>query len=400
MRIAILNWSDGENDPFSFFNQQFRQQLVDLGHDVIIVPLNAALGTTMQAIQGSAPVDFVLTWQGLGSARPNAAASQTLWAQLDLPVVCLHGDHPCYNPPNHQPSSHHLLHVYPVPAFARDANRFIPRDWPALFEPLPNFFQPDPAPSVVHGEFFVFPKNLTDLVDIRRAWQQRCDEATYRLLCAGADAIEQAYRDGNTRDHHEVILDTLPSPIPERVRAGQMDAATANLVFGLGRELDQVHRNVASAYVLEALPEVPIQVYGRGWDRFKARGNPNHQFHAFGRVEQGDSQFQSAYGILDIAPQNGTLHDRTFRAMRKGAGFLVSSAWRHDEPIHQEFAELFFSGAPGELAARVNRVRQDPDGHRARVRMFAEVFDAVFPMASFVDRIRYHAAARGFSLPL
>ena len=86
--------------------------------------------------------------------------------------------------------------------------------------------------------------------------------------------------------------------------------------------------------------------------------------------------------------------------MRKGAGFLVSSAWRHDEPIHQEFAELFFSGAPGELAARVNRVRQDPDGHRARVRMFAEVFDAVFPMANFVDRIRYHAAERGFSLPL
>ena len=137
MRIAILNWSDGENDPFSFFNQQFRQQLVDLGHDVIIVPLNAALGTTMQAIQGSAPVDFVLTWQGLGSARPNATTSQTLWAQLELPVVCLHGDHPCYNPPNHQPSSHHLLHVYPVAAFARDANRLIPREWPALFEPLP-----------------------------------------------------------------------------------------------------------------------------------------------------------------------------------------------------------------------------------------------------------------------
>jgi hypothetical protein len=399
MRIIILNWSDGENDPFSYFNQQFRQQLGDLGHEVHLVPYNALLSSTLHLIQAAAPIDVVLSWQGLGSMTSDAPNGPTLWEQLGIPLVCLHGDHPCYKPANHQPSSHHVMHLYTVTAFARDANRLIPRQWPALFEEIPSFFVAPAAAPEFQGDYFILPKNLRDVVETRRRWKHSCDAATYRMLSAGADAIEQAYRNGNDRDHHEVILDTLASPIPEMVRAGRANGEIVDLVFQLSRELDQVHRNFASAFVLDALPDVPIRVYGQGWERFASRGNPQHTFHPFDRLAQGDWQYHSAFGIIDIAPHRSSLHDRTLRALRHGAGFLISSSWRRDEPIHQEFAGLFFAGDANALAAKVDAVRNDPAAHRARVELFASEFDALFSMDAFMARVRHHAAERGFMLP-
>lgn len=399
MRIIILNWSAGENDPFSYFNQQFRQQLVDLGHEVHLVPLDELLSSTLQLIQAAAPIDLIFTWQGLGSTTSDASSGQTLWEQLGVPLVCLHGDHPCYNPTNHRLISRHVMHLYTVSAFARDANRLIARNWPAQFEEMPSFFVAPDVPPEFHGEYFVLPKNLTDVSELRRRWKYSCDEATYRMLAAGADGIERAYRNNNDRDHHDVMLDVLASPISKAVRSGRANQKVADLVFQLGRELDQVHRNFAAEFVLEALPDMPIRVYGRGWERFAARGNPQHTFHAFDRVEQGDWQYRSSFGIIDIAPHRSSLHDRTLRAMRHGAGFLTSSSWRRDEPIHQEFASLFFAGDPNVLAAKAEAVRNDPAAHRARVQMFTSVFDARFSMGEFMARVRRHAAERGFVLP-
>jgi hypothetical protein len=399
MRIIILNWSEGENDPFSYFNQQFRQQLLDLGHEVHIVPLDALLSSTLQLIQAAAPIDVVFTWQGLGSMTGDGSSGHTLWEQLEIPLVCVHGDHPCYNPANHQQTSRHVMHLYTVSAFARDANRLIARKWPALFEEIPSFFVAPDAPPEFQGDYFVLPKNLTDLAETRRRWKDRCDEATYRMLSAAADGIEHAYRHGNDLDHHEVILDALASPIPKAVRSGRANGKVADLVFQLGRELDQVHRNLAAAFVLESLPDVPIRVYGRGWERFASRGNPQHTFHPFDRVAQGEWQYHSAFGIIDVAPHRSSLHDRTLRAMRNGAGFLISSSWRRDEPIHQEFKDLFFAGDANALVAKAEAVRHDPVAHRARVQMFARAFDALYSMDAFMGRVRHHAAQRGFVLP-
>ena len=398
MRILLLNWSEGENDPFSYFNAQLQHRLGSLGHEVHILPFNERLAITLYEITQVAPIDLVVTWQGIGSDMGDPATGRTLWELLDLPLVCLHGDHPCYQPANHRQSSRHVLHVYLCPSFQRDANRLIPREYPALCEALPNLF---PAPETVPdfaGDHFVLPKNLTDPEETKQSWRQRCDAATYRLLSAGAEAIEQAFRDGAPRDHHEVLLDLLPAPIPELVRSGQATPPMAALVFQLGRELDNLYRNIASVFVLEALPEVPIRVNGRGWDRFAARGNPRHQFHPFDRAANGDTQFHSRFGIIDIAPTSDALHDRTLRAMRMGGGFLISSAWQSGESMHQDFADLFFGGSPGELMSRVEQVRADPAAHRARVCAFSEAFDRAFPMDDFVARIRTHVEDRGFAL--
>lgn len=398
MRIILLTWAAGENDPFSYFNEQFRAQLAALDHEVYIVPLDELTGDTLRAISTIARIDLIFTWQGIGSAIGNEATGRTLWEELDVPLICLHGDHPCYNPANHQQYSRHVLHVYLVESFARDANRLVPREFPALFDALPNFFTAPEQQPAFSGEYFVLPKNFTDPVETRRAWRERCDDATYRLLCDAADAIEQAYRNGSPRDHHDVTLDLLPASIQERVRAGDADRATADLVFRYWRELDHLYRNIASAFVLETLHDVPVHVYGRGWERFEATGNPLHRFQPADRLGSNDLQFGSAWGIIDIAPINKSLHDRTLRAMRRGAGFILSSDWRRGEPIHDQFPDLFYGGTTGELGAKAQHVIEDPSAHRNQVHAFSEAFDAAYQMHDFVERIRLHTIDRGLSL--
>lgn len=398
MQIILLNWAAGENDPFTYFNEQLQRQLEGLGHAVYIVPLDGPVSSTIEAIHSAVHIDLAFTWQGIGSALRLSGRNATIWELLGIPLACLHGDHPCHCLQNHQQSSRHLLHLYGCMSFTRDANRLIQREWPAAHEPMFNLFSPPVEAVQFVGDYFVFPKNLRNVDETRRAWKVGCEATTYRLLSAGADAIVQEFHSGNVVNHHELILDFLPGSIAEAVRAGQADRASIARHLRILRELDHVHRNVAAAFVIDSLPDVPIHVYGRGWEHFSARGNPNHVFRPFDRVAQGDSQFHSAFGIFDVSPVNDSLHDRTLRAMRIGAGFLTGTSWRQGEEIHDEFADLFFSGTVSDLETKVRLVRNDPDAHRERTRRFSVAYDELLPLDHFIGRITRLAAQRGLML--
>jgi len=399
MRIVILNWDGGENDPFSYFSASLRRQLAGLGHEALIVPYDGRMAEALYALHRESPVHLAFTWMGLGSDLRPHGFEQNLWELLGIPLVCIHGDHPSYAPMNHQRSSRHVLQLYPCPSFARAADRLYEGAWPATVAPLPNFFEPPEDHPQFEGEFFVFPKNLQHLDELRAGWRERFSDGLLGLLLTGAEAIRAAFLAGRQVDHHEVLLDTLPSAIASAVRTQTADAQVRQLVTGLGQELDRVYRNVAAVFVLDTLHDVPIQVYGRGWERHAALGNPRHSFHAFDRLTAGSAQFHSAYGIFDIAPVFDVLHDRIFRAMRQGAGVLSCCSWRRGEPIHEGFRDLFFWGDADTLAARVETVRRDPAAHRGRVAAFSQVYDGVFPFAAYLALIMQHIQQRGFVQP-
>lgn len=399
MRVAILNWSGGENDPYTYFSRQMQLQLQSLGHDTHIVPLDAAFRPTLYRLHQEARIDLAFTWVGLGSdARPEGQAG-TLWELLGIPLICLHGDHAAYNPPNHHQSSPYLFHLYTCQQYASDANRLLPRAYPALFVPPVNLIWPVRAPSRFAGEYFVFPKNLQHIEELRLGWQKRYPPSICQVLEAGAECITQSFLAGGTTAALDVLLEFLPATIADAVRAREAPPEVTSVVFALISELDRVYRNVASAFVIDTLEHVPIRVNGRGWERQAARGNPNHTFRAFGNVADGAAQFRSAYGILDVAQAADAFHDRTMRAMRHGCGFLACTHWRTGEPIREGFSDLFFGGNADDLAAKAERVRHDPEAHRRRVADFTTVFDAVFSFADFMERIRAAVAGRGLSLP-
>ena len=387
MRFVILNWSGGENDPFTYFSGQLTQRLLALGHEAHTIPFSASVGQELAERHARVGIDMAVAWQGIGSDITPVGQHKTIWELLQIPLLCLHGDHPCYNPLNHQQGSPYPLHIYPSQSFVDAANRLIPRQWPGHLEEIPNWFTRPDEPLTFEGDYFVFPKNFQHLDHIREDWKSRVDSSVYPLLTRMASAIEAAYLAGNSVNHHEVILDELSEDLAKVVRAGHASQAISDVVFKLSGELDRVHRNVAAAFVLDTLTDTPIRIYGRGWERYEARRNPLHEFHPARSLVDSRFQFSSSYGILDVAPANDILHDRTLRSMMFGAGFLISSAWRREEPIHQAHAGLFFNGYADELRTRVAAVRDDPVAHRERARSLGHAFESAFPFDRFLERV-------------
>lgn len=395
MRIAILNWSGGENDPFTYFSREWQQRLASLGHDVHVIPLDVQTILAVAEMHQDAPIDLAFCWQGVGSTLVPDGFTQTLWELLRIPLVCLHADHPCYNPLNHQQSSAFILHLYGPASFANAANRLMQREWPAIAGIYPTLFELASETAPFDGEWFVLAKNIQDPESIRHEWRARCDAPTAALLNGIADAIDQAYRDGNVINHHDVIFAFAPAPLRARILSTDPDPEASDIMWRLTRELDRVHRNVAATFILDALPEVPIRIYGRGWERFQARGNPNHEFFAADTAKRSGYQYQSAYGILDVAASNDMLHDRTSRALQAGAGFLLSSSFHRGTPLEAPFGDLFFGGDPVELVRKVDVVRRDPAAHRARCAAFgAALMELSLPTHVFLEHIEQHIQLR------
>jgi hypothetical protein len=396
MRIVILNWSGGENDPFTHFSRLWQRRLLEAGHKAYIIPLDAAVLPTVVALHQQAPVDLAFCWQGVGSTLVPGGHTQTLWELLRIPLVCLHADHPTYQPANHQQSSPFLLHLYGELSFAKAANQLIARDWSALHGFYPNLFAMDEPHEEFTGDYFVLSKNIQDLAAIRAEWATRYESSVVVLLSAAASAIERAYLDGNLINHHQVILEHAPAPIREQIASGAPAEPASRFMADFTRELDRIHRIVAATFILDALPQVPIRVHGRGWEQFRARGNPLHEFLPADTVEQSGHHFRSQFGILDVAASNDALHDRTLRALRHGAGFLLSSNWKRGTQIRRDFPDLFFGGDADDLARKVAKVQADPAAHRACCTAFGERLCSYLPSTtSFLGRVEEQLVIRG-----
>lgn len=395
MRTVILNWSKGENDPFSFFSRQWQRRLQSAGHEAHIIAMDDVAVATLMALCTQAPIDLAFCWQGVGSTLTPAGAAKTVWELLRIPLICFHADHPAYNPANHQQSSAYLVHIYGERSFADAANRIVVRDWPALHNLQPNLFERETELPEFSGDFFVLSKNIRELAELRAGWQARYDAPTYALMAHIAEAIEAAYFDGNVVNHHQVIVEHLPPAMRDNFRSESPLPIVVDFVVNLSRELDPVHRNVAATFIVEALPDTPIHIYGRGWDRYAARGNPQHRFLPAQTLEQSAHHYESNFGILDVAPANDMLHDRTFRAIQVGAGFLLSSSWYRRTPGRMKFADLFFGGKAEELARKVAAVQADPIAHRKRCETFGAQLHASMPStSSFLEEIARQLEAR------
>lgn len=363
MRIAILNWTGGENDPFTPFNATIRNQLARLGRETVLITKDKNLGPNLEA-SIKRGIDFALTFQGLGSALKAVGSNVLIWDMFKVPLFCLHGDHPSQMPANHSAQSDYVIHTYCVSSFTHYANRHIPRRRPAMYFKLPMLNEPAKKQEW-SGNYFCLPKNLDDTPETYRSWKARFNANLHSFLTHAADAISHSLSTEETTDHH-AIVDALMSENENflRLKAAMNIADELQFFHDIHRELNKFYRNALAQQVLEELEDVPIRIYGRGWERHAARGNKNHLFCAFDKAENADFQYFSNYGIIDIAPAFDSLHDRTLRALANRSAFLIASAWPHKDGFGEDYGALFFNGNPGRLRDRVEKVLADPTAHR------------------------------------
>jgi hypothetical protein len=382
MSIVIINWRGGENDPFTYFSECMKQAMERMGRPTHIVDLDNSTMHKLAEIDEKG-IDFVFSWQGIGSQIGATDTNPTtIWDQLKLPVLCYHGDHACHMPSHHKAMSPWVRHIYSTGSFAMFANMHVPRRTHATSFQPPVWFT-DGVKDRFEGDFFVFPKNLDDLDSTLNKWRGASEQLVASFLLEAADMIISEFRNGNRTNHHDIIGAMLNEEMMAAL-CEELNNSEMAVRFHIHSLLDKIHRNAVAEHVVNDLKDVPLKIYGRGWDRFKLRQNPNHEFLPFDAMSDNAFQFASRYGIIDAAPINDTLHDRTLRAMGNRSGFLIGSNWSYETFLGGNYGDLFFDGAPGGLRARAERVMQSPEAHRAQCRDFARHYQGQFSLFSFV----------------
>jgi hypothetical protein len=386
MNLVLLNWRGGENDPFTAFNMELRSCLVESGCNVEVVDIEGGLAQKLFYLDNERKIHGAITFQGLASNIKVGETGKLLWETLGINLLCLHGDHPAQQPINHLVDSRYVTHIYPFPTFARYANSMCKRTYPAISFRLPFGLEMREAPQSFSGDYFVLPKNLDPIDETLDRWKTTLPHSVSKALIDVAFAIIENYKMGDPVEHHEVIdlfisVDDL-ARIASVLQSERLDEVR-NFVH---RELDKIYRNIASELIIAELADVPLHIFGRGWEKFKREKSSLHQFFDFSRVGNGDGQFVSNYGIIDVVPNKFSIHDRMMRSIAMQSSFLSNCGAYFNFDARDEYKHLFYTGVPRDLRSRVEAVMENPIGHRGACRKFGQYFRQ---QESFSDFLKF-----------
>lgn len=381
MCVVILNWRRGANDPFSVINATLREHLLACGKNVELLETAADDWPRRLADLVPSGVEFVLTWQGLGSRVTVGDSGVSLWEHLRIPLICLHGDHPSHMPLNHQLESRYCFHLYTNADFARYSNRHLRRLRSASVIDIPQLHR-DPRLEQTSGDHFVVAKNITHPIDTEKLWKEKLDASTFSAYMAAAEVLKRQIAEVRYVEMHDV-LDAL---IIERDFHWLRPEANGPAYHQYHSQLDQYMRNHKSVAAVTALREFPVRVYGRGWERTAENAPASHVFAPGRNMADSQELYYSRFGLVDISPSKG-LHDRTRRAMANGLGFLSSANLEDSFPDIARFDRLFFDFREHRLAEKCAAVVADPDAHREVARQFADLYHSTYHFKRFVNQL-------------
>ena len=383
---VLLNWRNGENDPFTYVNTAIAAHLRACGKNVEVIEITAgAWPSRVIDILRRGGIDFAYTWQGLGSSAMIGNPPVSLWDSLRVPLICIHGDHPSHMPPNHQLESRYCFHLYANADHARYSNRHFRRVRGASVIDIPQLHREEPL-GARHGDYFVLAKNISDPVDMEAVWRERLDRTTFDAYMAAAEVMKIRIASATYVEIHDLLDDVLAQG---RVRWHGHEPGTAEY-HQYHSQLDHYARNYRSVRAVTLLREFPLQIYGRGWDRIAKAASPSHAYHPGRDMAESQHLFYTRFGIVDVSPSKG-LHDRTRRAMVNQSGFLSSANLEDSFPDLERFASLFFGLAPDDLPSKCAAVMADPEEHRALAARFGELYHTRFHFRKFVATIDAYA---------
>lgn len=381
MKVVILNWKAGENDPFTIVNAAIRQHLRARGKNVEVIEIFEGNWPTRLAELAVGGVEFAITRQGLGSHAPVGDQGESLWDLLRIPLICIHADHPCHMPLNHQLDSRYCLHLYTNGEFARYSNHHFRRAHSASVIDIPQLFR-EPRLERRVGDYFVFAKNINDPVDTENFWRQQSEKRVFDAYMMAAETLQARIVSEPYVEIHEVLDDLIATHDMEWLSP----AINPDGYHRYHSQLDHYVRSYKSIAAVTAVGEFPVRIYGRGWDRIAQRSAASHVFEAGRNMADSQSLYYTRFGLIDVSPAK-LLHDRARRAMVNGSPFLSSANLEDTFADMGRFQQLFFSFRPDDLREKCAAVVVDPEGHRAVAQQFADAYDERFRVEDFVNRI-------------
>jgi len=381
MKAVILNWNRGENDPFTVFNKTISQYLHACGKNVEVIEITEQDWVAQLAKLAPSGVEFAYTWQGLGSSAAVAATGVSIWEHFKIPLICIHGDHPCHMPSNHQLESRYCFHLYTNADFARYSNRHFRRMRGASVIDIPQLHRETRLPRRV-GDYFVLPKNINDPTVTEDSWRQRLPKPAFDAFMMAAETLKARL----ANEAYVEIHDVLDELIVQHGLDWLGPAANAAAYHDYHSQLDHYLRSYKTLSVVSSLRDFPIHVYGRGWERFAQNAPASHVFKPARNMADSQDLYYTRFGLVDVSPSKA-LHDRTRRAMANEGAFLSSANLDDSFDDIARFDRLFFSFRTRDLPDKCAAVLRDPEAHLAVAQQFARTYNERFHFRNFVNRI-------------
>jgi len=392
MHIVLLNWSGGENNPFTFFNDEIKVKLMEYGCNVNIIELNDEFINNLCEIYKKLRIDLVLTHQGFGTDYKISQTNNSIWDILQIKIISLGSDHPCHNPNLNKTDSIYVLHTYCVRSYAEYANKHFKQINKSQFLGVPCFFN---APNIANtpkvGDFFVFPKNIDDIESIYSRWSSSYHSDLASVLISVSEDVINEYQRVPPFDHHNIIDDSLSRQEEFISKLKVYPEKYESIKHGIHSEIDKIYRNKASELVIKELRDLPLKINGRGWEKFHIGKSCNHEFDSFGEVKFGQHQFQSKYGIIDVVPFYEAMHDRTSRAITYKSGFLSNANIDFRDCNGDPYNDIFFTGIAGNLRSLAEKVIEDPVNHINRCNEIGEICNKIEPFETFYRFLQLEA---------
>ena len=381
MKVVILNWNRGENDPFTVVTATIRQYLRACGKNVEVIEITDKDWPAQLGELASAGVEFALTWQGLGSSARVREPDQSLWDHLKIPLICIHGDHPSHMPLNHELESPYCFHLYNNADSARYSNRHFRRSRGASVIDIPRLHH-EPLLRSRAGDYFVIAKNIDDPLMTEKSWKERLPKPLFNAFMMAAEALKariacEAYVEIHDGLDDLISQNNLDWLTPEVNAVGYHDYHS---------QLDHYLHSHKVVAAVAAMHSFPARIYGRGWDRIARNAPACHIFEAGRSMTNSQDFYYSRFGIIDVSPSK-VLHDRTRRAMANEGAFLSSANLEDRFPDIARFHRLFFSFRLGELPEKCAAVVRDPEAHLALSQDFGRAYHDKFPFRDFVQYV-------------
>jgi hypothetical protein len=389
MNIVLLNWKDGENDPFSYINSELKLRFEDHSCNVDIVSTEGELAQNIFLLDYQKGIDAVIAHQGIGSNIRLASNGKLIWDDLKVCLICLHSDHPSQAPQNHTADSKYIFHTYCNKGHELYSNNMITRINPATHLPLPSFYHKRNNKTPRKGEYFVFPKNIDPIYLIFENWKKTLPDIFYISLRNASEAIIDNYKLGNPVNHQDLIVKSIKICDIELISKTSVNLNESKIWHYIFQQTDKIYRNAASQLVVEELADFPLLINGRGWDYFSQNASKHHRFSNINLVKDADTQFNTLYGIIDVVPHKNSLHDRTLRAIAHSSGFLSNSQIDFNIELGKSFPDIFYSGIRDNLRLKAENVINDPEYHINNCQEFGALHDSRYSFTNFIDKIKY-----------
>jgi len=380
MKTIILNWKNGENDPFSVFNKTLFGYFTLAGKDVEIIEITDPDWPKKLLSHYGRGIDFVLTWQGLES-RLMLNNGKRFWDHYQIPLICIHGDHPCHMPDNHSVESQYVAHFYFDPYFSIYSNRHfrVKQSANAVHTPLlhnePSFERRRT------GDFFVIAKNINLTNCMLENWRKNLDQKICKILVEISENIRQNISTPGYLNVHQLVDNYLECN--DLIDYFETDINIKNVYHFIHSQIDFFARNIKSEKLITLLHDFPVQIYGRGWGNINR--SKHHQF--FDGLSMSESQhlFHSNFGIIDVSASIG-LHDRTLRAIHNSGSFLSSADLSHETQVYGNFSSLFFD-FNNTIINKCENVLRNSDEHNELSKIFASKYKSLHRNEDFVWKI-------------